>query len=251
VPLGLIPVLRVMGSAVTQAANGNAGEECITYAQASSSTSSPHASSGVNQISAMELVSFAMDLLESHYARLNTADVAAAASTAVVPLQVPVPQLTTMISLEDRCGVGSSTSICLLFALPHILDSGKDGRLAYLDTIRGLMRTLRRKHKPVSVMWFEGGAQPKLESITQLTFGFPAVVAVHPLKRLFAVMQGGFAADPVVEFVDGIINGRQRTTPLQGLLQVKTTDEPWDGEEGVVESDEPSLADIMGDDEED
>jgi protein disulfide-isomerase A6 len=249
VPMGLIPALRVMAPPVVHA-NGSTSKECVTYEHATSSTSSPHHSSGVNQISSMALVSFALDLLEGHYELLNAAAVGVAAATAsVVPLQVPVPQLTAMDGLEDRCGVGTSTTtICLVCALPHILDSGKEGRLAYLETIRGLMRTLRRKHKPVSVMWYEGGAQPKLEAVTQLTFGFPAVVAVHPQKRLFAVMQGGFAASAVVGFVDDITNGKQRTTPLQGLLQIKTT-EPWDGKDGVVESDEPSLADIMGDDE--
>lgn len=254
VALGLIPALRIVTPSADRASGD--GTRCVSYehlaqnsSSSSSSTSSASSSlsSGVNQIGSLEMTSFAMDLLEDHYARANAAAAtitSASASAAHMPppalLRVPVPQLTSTAALESRCGPQSTTSLCLLCALPHILDSGKDGRQRYLDSLRGLMRRLRRERQPVSVLWFQGGDQPKIESVVQLTFGFPAVVAVHLHKRLFATMQGAFSEDAVAGFVHGIINGRQRTTPLQGLMHVADTDE-WDGEDGVIERDRKSV----------
>ena len=60
---------------------------------------------------------------------------------------------------------------------------------------------------PVSVMWTEGGAQPKLEAVTDMTFGYPALVAVHLQKKVFALLQGSFTLSAIKDFATAILAG--------------------------------------------
>ena len=82
---------------------------------------------------------------------------------------VAVPQVCT----DDK--------VCILAFLPDIYDSGKEGRNAYLETFGGVANKNRRLF---NYMWAAGGSQPALEEQLGLTFGFPAVAAVHRGKNL-------------------------------------------------------------------
>lgn len=90
--------------------------------------------------------------------------------------------MTDNAQLEQLCG---GKRICVLALLPHILDSGKDGRNAYIDTLKDVAKLRRRD--PFTFGWIEGGSQAALEGALELNFGFPAVVAV----RARGVVGGG------------------------------------------------------------
>ena len=77
--------------------------------------------------------------------------------------------------------VCTDDKVCILAFLPDIYDSGKDGRNAYLETFGGVANKNRRLF---NYMWAAGGSQPALEEQLGLTFGFPAVAAVHRGKNL-------------------------------------------------------------------
>ncbi|CAM9582877.1 unnamed protein product [Ectocarpus fasciculatus] len=166
------------------------------------------------------------------------------------------PQLTGKGVIDEKCG---GTKICVIAALPHILDSGKAGREGYIETVRGAAKKSRNPY--LSLMWTEGGAQPALEEATGLTFGYPAVIAISVEKkasttffillffgtRAYAVHVGSFSVDGMSEFLGGLTTGSTRTKPLAELPKILSV-EPWDEKDATAVEEEFSLEDLFGDD---
>ena len=157
-----------------------------------------------------------------------------------------IPQLTGPTVLKETCE--GANKICVLVGLPHILDSGADGRNEYKKTVDAVAKTFRGT--PFHFIWFEGSSQPKLEAALGLTAGFPAVAAVALDKKAFAVQRGAFSPKAIGVFLTSITTGKQRTTKVDALPDIAEVD-AWDGKDAKVEEEEFSLADIMGDDDDD
>mmetsp|Transcript_16952 Transcript_16952/g.22406 ORF Transcript_16952/g.22406 Transcript_16952/m.22406 type:complete len:438 (+) Transcript_16952:85-1398(+) len=171
------------------------------------------------------IVQYALDLLENS------------------GIEPTVPELTSQRDFDGTCG---GKRICVLAALPHLMDSGKAGREDYINTIIEVAKKMRGK--PFSFFWFEGGAQSELESTFELTFGFPALVAVSQEKGAYAVQRGAFSASGIASFLNGVMIGSQKTTPAPSFPRiVKVT--PWDGEDAAAIEEEFSLDELFGDDE--
>ena len=156
-----------------------------------------------------------------------------------------IPQLTSKAVVAETCE--GANKICVFVGLPHILDSGAGGRNAYKKTIEEVSKTFRGT--PFHFIWFESASQPKLEAALELSM-YPAVAAVALDKKAFAVQRGSFSAKAIGIFLTSITTGRQRTTKLETLPDFVKA-EPWDGKDVEVEQEEFSLADIMGDDDDD
>ncbi|GAB5033474.1 protein disulfide isomerase-like 2-3-like [Nannochloropsis oceanica] len=153
-----------------------------------------------------------------------------------------VHQLLDSREYEDAC---SGPIICSLAALPHLLDTGKSGREAYLTTLLEVAKKNRKG--PFRLFWTEGGAQPAAEEALGLTFGFPAVAALSKEKGVFATFKGSFNAESITSFLVGLTTGKEVTAPLPGGKLVVVPASAWDGKEAVVvEEEEFSLEDIMG-----
>ena len=101
------------------------------------------------------IIDFALDWLEKHGAPPE------------------VNQLLSAKQYEEAC---SGPIICLLAALPHLLDTGKAGREGYLSTLMDVAKKNRKG--PFRLFWTEGGAQAAAEEALGLTFGYPAVAAL-------------------------------------------------------------------------
>eukprot|EP00904_Undaria_pinnatifida_P007296 jgi/Undpi1/3697/HiC_scaffold_16.g07067.m1 len=153
------------------------------------------------------------------------------------------PQLTGRDVIDEKCG---GTKICVIAALPHILDSGKAGREEYIEKVRAAAKKSRNPY--LSVMWSEGGAQPALEEAMGLTFGYPALVAVSVEKKAFAVHVLSFSVENMADFLGGLTTGSTRTKPLEALPEIVSV-EAWDEKDAVVAEEEFSLEDLFGDDE--
>jgi len=156
---------------------------------------------------------------------------------------VELVELNSVAALEDTC---KEDKVCIIAFLPDIYDTGKDGRNAYLQTFGEVANKNRRLF---NYMWSAGGTQPELEEQLGLTFGFPAVAAIHRGKSAYAVMTGAYTPEKLGRFLIGLGTGASRIRPLpsSGLAKVATT-EPWDGEDAAEEDEEFSLEDIMGED---
>jgi len=154
-----------------------------------------------------------------------------------------VPQLVSDKILEAECK--GHNHICVLAALPHILDSGAAGRNGYREKLQQVAKTFRGG--AFSFLWFEGGTQPALETELGLTFGFPAMVAYSMDRHAFAVLHGSFEEKQMTKFLHGVTNGRVAIGKLkqEKVPKIEAAD-PWDGKDGELPEEEFSLDDIMG-----
>ena len=152
-----------------------------------------------------------------------------------------------------RSYCGGTNKICLLVALPHILDTGAARRNQYRDVLAAVSKKFRGA--AFQMVWYEGGSQPSLEAALDVGgSGYPAVAALSLDKGAYAVMRASYTDQHISMFLTHISTGRQTTDPLRSQPQVLDV-EAWDGKDGVPIEEEP-LDDIMGwgedeDDEED
>jgi protein disulfide-isomerase A6 len=153
----------------------------------------------------------------------------------------PIPELVSYDALRENCA--GHNHICVIAALPHILDSGSDGRKAYQETFAKVAKTFRGS--AFSFLWFEGTAQPDLEQNLEMTFGFPAVAAFSMDKEAFVVMKTSYNEKNVAAFLHGVTSGRQRIAKISSMPKVETT-EPWDGLDAAAIEEEMPLCEIMG-----
>ena len=157
-----------------------------------------------------------------------------------------IPELVSEDVMRENCE-GSGSKICVFFALPHILDTGADGRNKYKEVMTAASKAVRGM--AFNFLWFEGGAQSDLENALELTFGFPAVAAYSVDKGVYTVHRGSFSESNVRKFLTGITTGKQGTYKISKVPTINTV-EPWDGKDGVPFEEEP-LEDIMGWDDDD
>ena len=150
-----------------------------------------------------------------------------------------VPQLLARADLDARCGPGS-VKICVVAALPHILDSGKAGREAYLQTLADV--ALAQRGKPFSVLWTAAGDHPALEAALGFTFGYPAVAALNVNKRAAATMAGAVDGSGIAAFLDKVARGKG--VRALGEMPPLETAAAWDGQEQAAEEEEFSLEDL-------
>lgn len=136
---------------------------------------------------------------------------------------------------ESSCGGGR---ICVIAFLPHILDSGKAGREAYVSQLQAIAQKFKAKR--FTYLWSEGTAQPELESVLELGFGYPALVAVNVDKKVFSTLRGAYNDAGIREYLADMSRG----SPLPPLPHIQTV-ESWDGEEAPVVEEEFSLEDLM------
>ena len=161
-----------------------------------------------------------------------------------------IPELINDDVLKAECK--GHNHICVLAALPHIMDSSASGRNHYKDLVTSVSKTFRGS--AFSFLWFEGGSQPALEEALELSFGFPALVAYSMDRHAYAVLRGSFSEKAMTSFLHGVTSGR---TPVVKLKKEKVPKiesvSPWDGNDAPALEEEFDLSDIMGssDDDED
>ncbi|XP_078179678.1 protein disulfide isomerase-like 2-3 [Carex rostrata] len=156
---------------------------------------------------------------------------------------VELVELTGPDVMERKC---ASAAICFVSFLPDILDSKADGRNKYLELLLSVAEKFKRS--PYSFVWAAAGKQNDLESKVGVGgYGYPAMVALNPKKGVFAPLKGSFQKDPIIEFVKEAGQGGKGNLPLANTPTITQT-EPWDGKDGeVIEEDEFSLDELMGD----
>jgi protein disulfide-isomerase A6 len=152
-----------------------------------------------------------------------------------------VPQLISREMLSKECN--QPGRVCIISGLPHILESGAEGRNTYKDVIKNATKAARGLN--FKFLWFEGSAQPALEQALEMTNGFPAVVAIRTDKSIYSVQRTAFSESHIRKFITGLTMGKEPTFPLQSMPEILST-EAWDGKDAERYEDEP-LDDIMND----
>lgn len=157
-------------------------------------------------------------------------------------------EISEMVSEDiffENCEPGAS-KLCVFFALPHILDTGAEGRNKYRDIMAEASKAVRGMS--FNFLWFEGGSQTDVESTLDLSFGFPAVAAYSMEKGIYSVHRGSFTEPNIRKFLTSITTGRQAIHKASKVPRVELN-APWDGKDGEPVEEEFSLEDIMGWDE--
>ncbi|KAL7218855.1 hypothetical protein ACSBR2_012016 [Camellia fascicularis] len=153
-----------------------------------------------------------------------------------------VTELTGPDIMEEKCG---SAAICFVAFLPDILDSKAEGRNKYLEMMSSVAEKFKRS--PYSYVWAAANKQPDLEKHVGVGgYGYPALVALNVKKGAYAPLRNAFERDQIVEFVREAGRGGKGNLPLESLPSIVKT-EPWDGKDGqIIEEDEFSLEELMG-----
>ncbi|XP_071854891.1 protein disulfide-isomerase A6-like [Apostichopus japonicus] len=165
---------------------------------------------------------------------------------------LPTPEVKEIVDdavLKEAC---EESPLCIIAALPHILDTGADGRNTYIKMMTELADKYKQRHW--GWVWTEAGKQQKLEDTLGFGgFGYPALAAVNARKKKLAVFKGSFSIEGLGEFMRAVAVGRGSTEPLRGdTLPTVDTVEPWDGKDGELPvEDDIDLSDFDMDDEED
>ena len=139
-----------------------------------------------------------------------------------------ISELTSQAILDETCQ--GRNKICVLAALPHILETGAEGRNKYKAIIMDASKAVRGM--AFQFAWFEGSSQPQLEKALDLTFGFPAIAAYSMEKGVYTVHRSSFTEMNVRKFLMGITTGKQATYKIEEVPLVETV-ERWDGKDGV------------------
>lgn len=96
---------------------------------------------------------------------------------------------------DEEC---SGTVICMLNFLPNIFESNAAERNGYLESIKKAAKTNRKQ--PFKWFWLQAGDQLDLERQLNLGFGFPALVAIAPQKKMVATMRSSFSPQNLNDF---------------------------------------------------
>lgn len=62
------------------------------------------------------------------------------------------------------------------------------------------------RDKPVSFMWAQAGDHQELQDQFNLNSGFPSVILINPLRRVFSIMRSSFTEENFEEWLKDILN---------------------------------------------
>jgi protein disulfide-isomerase A6 len=135
-----------------------------------------------------------------------------------------VLQIVDQEEFDDTCGV---SGMCVIAFLPHILDSGVEGRNRYLEALAGVARTF--KAKSMNYVWAEGFSQQPLEGmLNQGGTGYPALTVINHKKDAYVNMVTAFSQASIESFLSDVYAGNLKTSKFSGELEI--VDVPlWDG----------------------
>lgn len=162
---------------------------------------------------------------------------------------LPAPdivELTEQSQLDEAC---NNKQICIISALPNILDCQSKCRNDYLNVLKKMAEKYKRQQW--GWLWTEAMRQPELESALGIGgFGYPAMAAVNPRKAKYIILRGSFSETGINEFLRELSVGRgaSASIPNEKLPAVVKT-EPWDGKDGqLIVDDDIDLSDVSLDD---
>ncbi|XP_016889364.1 protein disulfide-isomerase A6 isoform X2 [Cynoglossus semilaevis] len=161
----------------------------------------------------------------------------------------PAPEVLEILNEDVLKKTCEDSQLCVIAVLPHILDTGAEGRNGYLEVMAKLAD--KYKKKMWGWLWTEAGAQMELESAMGIGgFGYPAMAAINSRKMKFALLRGSFSETGIHEFLRELSVGRGSTATLGGGAMPKIyAVEPWDGKDGQLpEEEDYDLSDVDLDD---
>ena len=102
------------------------------------------------------------------------------------------------------------------------------------------MKTAKKQRsQPFVFFWLQSGDQLDLERKLNLGFGYPAVIAISPVKKVFATMKASYSESNFNEFLTKVITGSAPVDKLpMGGIEIRKADK-WDGKDAQPIIEEP------------
>ena len=71
----------------------------------------------------------------------------------------------------------------------------------------GITQTVNNfRDKPVSFFWAQAGDHPEVQNMFNLQSGFPLVLLINPMRRIFSIMKSGYTEENLEEWLKDILN---------------------------------------------
>mmetsp|Transcript_9455 Transcript_9455/g.15924 ORF Transcript_9455/g.15924 Transcript_9455/m.15924 type:complete len:243 (-) Transcript_9455:72-800(-) len=134
-------------------------------------------------------------------------------------------ELTKQSVYDENC---KGPVICMINFLPNIYDSSAKERNGYLELIKQAAKKNRKS--PFKWFWLQAGDQLDLERQLNLGFGFPAVIAISPQKKMIGVMRGSLSGEQLNQFASDLLIGKGGLQKLPADFKLKKADK-WDGKD--------------------
>ncbi|XP_028295238.1 protein disulfide-isomerase A6 [Gouania willdenowi] len=145
----------------------------------------------------------------------------------------PAPEVLELLNEEIFKTTCADSQLCIIAMLPHILDTGASGRNGYLDIMKQMAE--KYKKKMWGWLWAEAGTQRELEVSLEIGgFGYPAMAAINPRKKMYALLKGSFSTTGIHEFLREVSVGRGSTYKWgkgNEMPKINAVDS-WDGLDG-------------------
>jgi protein disulfide-isomerase A6 len=85
--------------------------------------------------------------------------------------------------------------------------------------------------------WAQGGDHFGFEQNFQLSFGYPAVMAISPTKMKYTIMKASYSEKEFVDFTSGILSGKSALIDFKDYGKISTVTE-WDGKDAAPPKDD-------------
>ena len=96
-----------------------------------------------------------------------------------------------------------------------------------------------QRSQPFVFFWLQSGDQLDLERKLNLGFGYPAVIAISPVKKVFATMKASYSKDNFNSFLTKVLTGAAPVDKLpMGGIEIRKADK-WDGKDAQPIIEEP------------
>lgn len=109
-----------------------------------------------------------------------------------------IDQIVNETILDSKCKEGNK--VCIISFLPHIFDSSAKDRKNYIDQIKVASKVSRGK--PITLLWAQGGDFYAFEEKLNLSFGYPAVIAINFAKKKYSILRSSFSGDNIKAFIN-------------------------------------------------
>jgi len=143
-----------------------------------------------------------------------------------------IKEITSEADMEECI---NAKKYCAVMILPHVVETGAEGRNAMIETIKETQK-LNGKASPTTFVWMQGGSQEAFESAFNVG-GYPTMTVVNHARTRFAHHIGAFKPEAMAKTLRSILTGRITPSDYKTFPKMVTT-EPWDGKDYVYPEEE-------------
>jgi protein disulfide-isomerase A6 len=149
-----------------------------------------------------------------------------------------VNQIKDDAALKELCP--ESKNLCVIFIVPHVIDTTAAGRNKLIDMFASLSGKLRSRG--VAFGWIIGGEHTKFEEAFGIYSAYPTFLAYKPKPKkdqiLYHVHRGTFNEDGIVTSVKKILDGKTGLSERKELPKLSSGVALWDGADYKEPADE-------------